>query len=233
MSVTDGPLLGFDTETTGINAATDRIVTAALVYDDGRGNRDTITYLIDPGVEIPQAASNVHGITTEIARLHGKPPAPVLAEISARLADSLRAGIPIVAFNAAYDLSILDAELARHELPRLTDTVPLTPVLDPLVIDRAVDRYRRGKRRLGDICAAYGLAVSGDLHTAEVDVLATLDVLRAIFATHTNLREMNPDELHTWQQVAHKDWAESFNLWRVSKGLAGPGASPHWPVEPR
>ena len=36
MGWTDGPLLGFDTETTGVDVDNDRIVTAALVRRDGR-----------------------------------------------------------------------------------------------------------------------------------------------------------------------------------------------------
>lgn len=232
MTWSAGPLLGFDTETTGVNTATDRIVTAALVYDDGRGNRETHTWLINPGVEIPPAASQVHGITTEMARASGQPPALALAEISARLVDALRSGIPLVAFNAAFDLSIIERELARHGLPSLAERAEVCPILDPLVIDRAVDRYRRGKRRLADIAVAYGLSVSENLHTAEVDVFATLDVLRAILASHPDLGLQELRAIHSWQCDAHRAWAENFNSWRTSKGLSGPGASPHWPIEP-
>mgnify|MGYP002652042991 CR=1 FL=1 len=65
-------LIGFDTETTGTNVERDRIVTVALVHSvgPGRENETVATWLIDPGVEIPEPAQRVHGISTEHAREH-------------------------------------------------------------------------------------------------------------------------------------------------------------------
>ena len=61
-----GPLLGFDTETTGVDPSGDRLVTAALVWRaapraDGVRPQSVTTWLADPGVEIPEAAAAVHG----------------------------------------------------------------------------------------------------------------------------------------------------------------------------
>lgn len=109
----------------------------------------------------------------------------------------------------------------------------MSPVLDPLVIDRWQDRYRRGKRRLGDLVELYGVTGEGELHTADVDVLATLDVLEALVLRYPDLRSVALDALHLAQRDAHRAWAESFNAWRRDQGLDGPGASPAWPVEPR
>jgi len=52
-----------------------------------------------------------------------------------------------VAFNGSYDLTVLDRELGRHLSSDLTVT---GPVVDPHIIDRALDR-RRGKRTLEEI----------------------------------------------------------------------------------
>ncbi len=73
-----GPLLGFDTETTGVDPSGDRLVTAALVWRaepqaDGVRPQSVTTWLADPGVEIPEAAAAVHGVTTERARAEGRP----------------------------------------------------------------------------------------------------------------------------------------------------------------
>ena len=71
------PWLGFDTETTGVNVTSDRLVTAALVLRPGgatpQGSDTVRTWLADPGVSIPDGAAAVHGITTEYAREHGAP----------------------------------------------------------------------------------------------------------------------------------------------------------------
>ena len=227
----DGAVVGFDTETTGVDVETDRIVTAAVVRREGPSTSVT-SWLIDPGVPIPEAASAIHGVTTEHASRHGRPPVAALDEIAVELADALLHHEPVVAFNACYDLSLLDAELRRHGLPTLPDRLggPVRVVLDPLVLDRHLDRYRRGKRRLGNLCDHYEVTAAADLHAADVDVLATLDVLSALTRRFPEMALMTLDELHDLQVTAHRTWADGFNAWRTSQGLAGPGAELTWPV---
>lgn len=229
MAWIDDAMVGFDTETTGVDVETDRIVTAALVRRVGPATQ-VMRWLIDPGVPIPEGATAVHGITTEHAREHGCAPREALDEIAAELTYAVQRAEPIVAFNASFDLSLLDAELRRHGLPTLPERLghPLTEVLDPLVLDRHLDRYRPGKRRLADVCAHYGVSASG-WHAADADVIATLDVLTALARTFPVVAELAPAELHERQVVAHRVWAESFNAWRVTQGLTGPGAETSWP----
>jgi DNA polymerase-3 subunit epsilon len=229
MGWVDVPMVGFDTETTGVDVDVDRIVTAALVRRTSRGVH-VQRWLIDPGVEIPAGATAVHGITTEQARAHGAAPLEALDEIAEALAAAITRAEPVVAFNASYDLTLLDAELRRHGLATLPERLghPVRAVLDPLVLDRLLDRYRPGKRRLGDVCAHYGVAADG-LHSADADVVATLDVLAAMAEVFPQLADAHPDELHDRQVDAHRLWAESFNAWRRSQGLAGPGAETCWP----
>jgi DNA polymerase III subunit epsilon len=70
---------------------------------------------------------------------------------------------------------------------------------------------------------------SGNLHTADVDVLATLDVLDAMTRVFPELAEQDLDALHRHQITAHRAWAENFNDWRARQGYAGAGASTSWP----
>lgn len=228
---TDGPFLGFDTETTGVDVTRDRIVTAALVERDGAGTRIR-TWILDPGVEIPAAATAVHGITTERARAEGTAPALALSQIADELARAQARDVPVVAYNAAYDLAILDHELHRHGLPTLADRLgrECMPVIDPLVLDRGLDRYRKGKRKLADLCVHYRVAEQTDLHTAEVDVVATLDVLARIAARFPEIAGAPLADLHEWQVARHRDWATSFNAWRTGQGYEGPGANLGWPM---
>lgn len=231
MGWVDGPVIGFDTETTGVDVTTDRIVTAALVRREGTTTTVT-SWLVDPGVEIPDGAAAIHGITTEHARRHGRAPGPALDQIAGMLAEALLRGEPVVAFNASFDLSLLDAELRRHGLPTLPERIArdVRVVLDPLVLDRALDRFRRGKRRLGDLCAHYDVGRSEPLHTADVDVLATLDVLGALARCFPELADTGLDVLHERQVVAHRAWAAGYNTWRTEQGLPGPGADGAWPL---
>lgn len=230
---TAGAVVGFDTETTGVDVDSDRIVTAAVVRRGPEGT-DVHTWLIDPGVPIPDAAAAVHGITTEFARAQGVPPAGALEQIAGQLATALRRGEPVVAYNACFDLSLLDAELRRHGLATLAERTggPVLPVIDPLVLDRAMDRYRRGKRRLIDLCRVYGVEGTNGLHTADVDVLATLDVLAALMARFPELAVMDVAALHQLQVRAHREWAESFTAWLLRQGVTRPGPEPYWPIRP-
>lgn len=230
MTWTDGPLLGFDTETTGVDVDHDRIVTAALVRRDAAGT-DVRTWLIDPGVPIPEGASAIHGISTEHAREHGVEPAGALDEIAAQIAEAMRDGVPVVAYNASFDLCLLEAELGRHGLPTVEDRLggAVRPVIDPLVLDRAEDRFRKGKRKLVDLCGVYQVVDNGNLHTADVDVVATLNVLDRIVGRFPHLGDLDLVTLHDYQVTAHRAWAEAFNTWREQKGLEGPGAEMTWP----
>ncbi len=232
-----GALLGFDTETTGVDPSQDRLVTAALVWRGarqagGRRQQTVSTWLADPGVEIPEVASEVHGVTTERARAEGSPVAEVLEEVSAHLVAAMMAGTPVVVFNASYDLTLMEAELTRHGLPTIRERLGREPgpIADPLVLDRAVDRFRRGKRRLGDLCEVYDVRVADALHTAEVDVIATLDVLEALTAAHPNVAALGPDELVAFQARAHRTWAESFNKWLARRSPSRPPAQTTWPL---
>ncbi|MCS6711365.1 DNA polymerase III subunit epsilon [Brachybacterium sp. EF45031] len=229
----DRPLLGFDTETTGTDVTTDRIITVALVYSvaPGRDGETVATWLIDPGVAIPEAAQAVHGISDAHVRAHGLPPAEALDEVAALLARALEQDVPIVAYNGSFDLQILEADLARCGLPTLRERLgrEIAPVIDPLVIDRGVDRFRKGKRKLVDLMAHYGVEQDGRLHTADVDVSSTLDVLRALAARHPEIAEMPLDELFRRQGEWHRDWAENFNRFLERQGRT-PDAPLAWPL---
>jgi len=152
-----GPLASFDIESTGLSTANDRIVTAALV----RTNGETLRWLSDAdGIEIPTEASDIHHVTTAYARKHGKPAKQVIEDIADAIAGEMSAGnAALVVMNAPFDLPMLDAECARHGVPTVADRIGrVGPVIDPLVLDRAADKWRKGKRTL-EAQAALGVAL--------------------------------------------------------------------------
>lgn len=234
MTWLERPLMGFDTETTGTDTANDRIVTAALVFSTGPGREQeaVATWLINPGVPIPEAAARVHGISTEHAQQFGMPPAPALEEIAVRLVEVLRQGTPIVAFNGSFDLRIMEAELARNGLPTLEQRLShaIAPVVDPLVLDRGLDRYRKGKRTLSALMEVYGVPQpEGEMHTADVDVSMTLDVLRALAARHGVVAQTELPDLHKKQIELHRAWAENYSEFLRRQGKE-PDVSLVWPL---
>ncbi|MFD4634919.1 3'-5' exonuclease [Streptomyces sp. NPDC058284] len=230
----EGPLAAFDTETTGVDVETDRIVSAAVVVQQGAGTRPRITrWLVNPGVPVPEAATAIHGLTEDHLQRTGRWPSPVMEEIARDLAEQSAAGRPIVVMNAPFDLTILDRELRRHRnssLSRYMEGSPLC-VIDPRVLDKHLDRYRKGRRTLTDLCAQYEVELA-DAHDAAADAQAALDVVRAVgrrFATR--LERLSPAELHTLQAVWHAAQARGLQAWFAKSGEPET-VDPAWPLRP-
>jgi DNA polymerase-3 subunit epsilon len=212
--------LGFDTETTGVAVDRDRIVQAALVSGAGGGlpvpgSEKAEVWLIDPGVPIPPGATRVHGITDEMVRAEGRSPVEALAEVAAALREAVAAGVPVVAFRAGFDCTMLSYELERHGIPQ-PDWTNMT-IVDPSVLDKRVDRYRKGKRTLGVTAAHYGVP-HGDAHSAAGDAAATVALARAIGAMYPEVGDVTAQELHLSQVRWHAEDAESLEAYFRRKG---------------
>ncbi|MFF2658741.1 exonuclease domain-containing protein [Kitasatospora sp. NPDC058032] len=229
-----GPLASFDTETTGVDVETDRIVSAALVVQSAPGAVPVATdWLADPGVPIPDGARAVHGISDETVRAHGRPAAVVVAELAAALTEQARAGRPVVVMNAPYDLTLLDRELRRHRGLSLAGAIGPGEllVLDPRVLDKYVDRYRRGRRTLTDLCAHYGVELAG-AHDAGADATAALELVRAIGTRFPRaLGGLTAMELHQRQTVWHAAQARGLQAWFDRSG-ADERVDLSWPLRP-
>lgn len=235
MSWLEAPLVGFDTETTGVNVHTDRIVTASLEWINADETRVSRQWLLNPGIEIPAGATAVHGITNERARAEGMDPAVALEEITSALAEAMSAGTPVAAFNASYDFTLLEAENVRHSVPSLASRLGgvVAPVVDPLVIDKQVDRYRRGKRLLTIVAEHYGVDLV-DAHDAQADARAAAQLVPAIIGAHQELADLTPAELHQaqvqWRVEQQTSLKEYFQ--RIGKPDAAASVSTAWPLEP-
>ena len=207
MSNWSDTLAVFDLETTGIDVETSRIVSATVAVLDAEGVvLERIDWLLDPGVDIPIGATNVHGITTAHASENGQDAAEGVAEIVASLRAHLARGLPLVAYNAPYDLTLLNRESLRYAVAPL---LAPSPVVDPLVIDKAVDRYRKGKRTLEVTSAFYGVALEG-AHDSGADAIAAGRVAQAIARAHVSALPSTAPELHALQVGWCKQQADSF-----------------------
>ena len=217
----------FDLETTGIDIDVCRIVTAHVgVIGPGGEVLEQRQWLVDPGVEIPTAATLIHGVTTERARLEGLAAVQGVAEIIDALRDVAGRGLPIVAYNAAYDLSVRhrEAERSGHVAFRGPGYV-----VDPLVIDKAVDRFRRGKRTLTAACEHYGVELLA-AHDAGADAIAAGRVAQAIARAFPELAACAVAELHTRQVGWCREQAESYQDWRRRNGEPEFTTSGAWPI---
>lgn len=178
---------GYDCESTGVDPEDDRIVQAAIVSVGGGEPTRKSVVLINPGVPIPEAASQVHGITDAIAQEQGVAAKGAIPALAKQITVAINAGRPIVIFNAPFDCTMLDRECRRHgcEPPDWS----LAKIIDPLVIDRWADKFRRSypyghtpetakaagilsTRCLAGMCQVYAVELGEDAHDAAADALA-------------------------------------------------------------
>jgi DNA polymerase III subunit epsilon len=215
----------FDLETTGLDVATARIVTATVATLDQNGVVVELSeWLVNPGIEIPEAASNVHGVTTERAIAEGSDPANAVAEIIGLLKKHNQE-MPLVAFNAPYDFSILKAEAQRYGIAALDPK----PVIDPLVLDRKVDRFRKGKRNLGVMSEHYGIKLE-DAHNATADAVAAGRIAQQLARKYPELA-IDALELHDLQAEWSDQQAESFAEYLRKQNRPDYRAELGWPIK--
>lgn len=230
----DGPLASFDTETTGVDVELDRIVSAALVVQDSPGAEPrALRWLVDPGVPVPEGARAVHGLSDEFLRRHGRAPGPVVEEAARALAGQSAASVPLVVMNAPFDLTLLDRELRRHRGAPLIGYLERDAlcVLDPRVLDKHLDRYRKGRRTLTDLCAHYGVPLV-DAHDAAADATAALDLVRAVGRRFDErIGSLSPAELHARQAMWHAGQARGLQSYFAKNGSAE-RVHTAWPLRP-
>jgi DNA polymerase-3 subunit epsilon len=160
------PLAFIDLETTGINLGTDRIVEIAIVKILTDGSKSVKRKLINPEMPIPQAASEVHGITNEMVK-----DAPSFRQVAQELKQMLD-GCDLAGYNSnRFDIPLLMEEFLRVQVEfdmknrKLLDVQSIYHKMEP--------------RTLG---AAYRFYCNKNLdgaHSAESDASATFEVLEA------------------------------------------------------
>lgn len=217
----------FDLETTGVDVARDRIVTAHVGVLGANGVVESAReWLADPAVPIPEGATAVHGITTAHARAHGRPASEVVGEIVVALRDLFAAGIPVVAYNASYDFSLLKHEAVRHGHHPIDDP---SPVIDPLVLDKALDRYRKGKRTLSVVAAHYAVTLDA-AHEAAADAVAAGRIAQALAARYP--LPHTAADVHTQQIAWARSQAESLTAYFIRVGRLDPddAIDGSWPI---
>ncbi|MBF9314249.1 DNA polymerase III subunit epsilon [Bifidobacteriaceae bacterium NR002] len=222
-------LLGFDTETTGANIGKDAIASATLVLRNpslGHEGDAVSTWLINPHKPMNPKASEVNGFTDEYLQEHGGEPVEELEALAQAVSLAQAKNIPLLAYNAPFDVAMLRHDLNRWQLKSLSQrptcnisTLTENDVLtvDPLVIDRAVS-IRPGKRTLTLTSQFYGVEPIGDFHDATADTVAALDLVAPMCNAYEQVENMTLSNLMSWQREAYIRWRDSFNKWLESHG---------------
>lgn len=226
-----GPMVGFDTETTGVNVEQDRIVTASLIHIRPGQPIERDAHMVAVDIDIPAEATAVHGITTERARAQGRPSADVVAEVVDVLEATLLAGTPVVGMNVPYDLTILDREARRCGVRTLGERLggSVAPIVDVRVLDRYVDTYRSGGRKLTDLCATYRVRID-QAHDSTWDAIAACRVAWRICQQYPEIAGMDLAALHDAQVGWAAEQAASLERY-LRRSKADVVVNREWPVQ--
>lgn len=216
------PLVSLDLETTGTDPATARIVEVGIVkqYPDGR--TDTLCWVINPEVSIPEEATRVHGLADR--HVKSQPP---FAAVAGHIADALR-GCDLVVFNGrAFDIPLLRAEFARCGVAWPCDGAR---IIDAFTI------YRERERR--DLSAAVRHYLGREhvgAHGAVADAHATLEIVHAQVARYPDLAGLDVAALDLASGGRQPTWASDDGklrwgddgrpVWGFGKNAGKPVAS--------
>ncbi len=160
------PICFFDLEATGTSVTKDRIVEISILKIWPNGNKESKTWLVNPGVPIPPEVEAIHGI--DDAKVANE---PTFKELAHRVLEMIK-DADLAGYNSnKYDIPLLAEEFLRAEIDF------------DLNKRRAVDVqnifHKMEKRTLE---AAYKFYCDKDLknaHSAEADTLATYEVLKS------------------------------------------------------
>jgi DNA polymerase III subunit epsilon len=223
--------IAFDLETTGISSFRDIPVSYGLVEKIVTDRGVEIRReggLINPGVPIPRGASAIHGITddmvTDAIAVH-----EAIDMIAARLHEVWDDGGVVMGMNVSYDLTMVHAVSTRVGAPSWSHE-RVGGVLDVLVLDRHYDKWRKGPRKLTDLCVHYGVSLDA-AHAAVDDAEASLNVLESMMKKYPEIAELEAhamcEQLGTW----HRDWLSSFSQYLERNGKAPIGKGQYdWPI---
>lgn len=158
------PLAFIDLETTGINLSSDRIVEIAIVRLHTDGTRVVKRKLINPQMPIPQASSDVHGITDEMVK-----EAPAFKQVANEIRQFLD-HCDLAGYNSnRFDLPMLVEEFLRAGLDfdiagrQMLDVQKVYHMMEPRTLSAAYKFY----------CDK----ILDNAHSAEADAAATCDIL--------------------------------------------------------
>tara|TARA_B100000963_G_scaffold174481_1_gene151791 strand:+ start:203 stop:973 length:771 start_codon:yes stop_codon:yes gene_type:complete len=168
------PLCFFDLETTGINVSNDRIVEISVLKIYPNGNKESRTWLVNPGIKIPQEAINVHGISNEMVVNE-----PSFSEIAHEI-NSMINNCDLAGYNSdKFDIPLLAEELLRADIEFDIDNIQTIDVQNIF--------HKMEQRTLAAAYKYYCGKILDNAHSSKVDTLATYEVLESQLKKYSEL----------------------------------------------
>jgi DNA polymerase III epsilon subunit family exonuclease len=196
------PFFAVDVETTGLDAAGNRIIELALVPFN-MPQQKSFSSLFSIGESLSAEITNITGITDDM--LKGQ---PSFKEVADQVVTMFKQVPFVVAYNAKFDRPFMESELARVDR-----VLPEIPWVDPFVFICELDRYKRGKK-LSDSAKRYGVHLE-NAHRAEDDARAAGELMLKL-ADKINLSSL--DSLLDQQKIWF--WRNAHNVSEYKKSTA-------------
>lgn len=216
--------LSFDTETTGLDPIRDRMCEIGCAVFDRGEYVHGFNWLIKSDRIIEPHVTAINNITPEMIEAEGKPEAEVVQRVCHLFHQVSEARRPILAFNAIFDLRFMFASAARLGIRLSTDHMR---VIDPLVIDRKCDPYKRGKRTLEVQAPRYGISPGG--HRALADAIVAGKVAIAQCQRWSWIGRTQTTTLHRNQARWYFDWITNYRRWQETQGVMPLAEIQTWP----
>lgn len=168
------PLCIFDLETTGVNVSSDRIVEICILKVNPDASRESKTWLVNPGMPIPEASSLVHGIYDKNVMN-----APSFKEIASKVLEMIKDS-DLGGFNSnRFDVPVLAEEMLRAGID--------FDLSKHRFVDAQTIFFKKEPRTLSAAYQFYCDKALENAHSAEADTLATFEVLDAQVGKYEDL----------------------------------------------
>ena len=156
--------IAFDIETTGLSSKKDRIIEIGVASVSKGRVIDSRSWLINPGLDIPERSTRVHGITDDMVA-----DAEAFGVIFNKFQTYVGA-YPLAAHNASFEKRFLEAECERSGCPR-----PPNQIIDTLALFRKIYPNRESYR-LSALSADMKVNTAPN-HRGEQDAYALAELL--------------------------------------------------------
>lgn len=164
----------FDLEATGLNVTKDRIVEIGIIKINTDNTEERLVQLINPEIAIPQEVIDIHGITNDMVKDQ-----PTFKAFAPTLLAFI-GNADLAGYNSnKYDIPLLLEEFVRAEAD--------FSMTDRNCIDVQNIFHKMEKRTLEAAYQFYCNKTIENAHSAEADIVATYEVLKAQLDKYTDL----------------------------------------------
>lgn len=172
-----------------------------------------------------------------------------LGEIVGHLGIAMHTDTPLVIANAPYDLTLTEAECRRLDVdPLMTRPAGIKGIVDPMVIEKAFDPYRKVKggcrggkyqcggcgvvdKKLGSLCTHYGIRLTA-AHNAAADALAAVRLAAKLGDVWPEVGRWTLPTLHKYQVGWRAEQMDGLRTYFDKVGTEHDGCDGSWPLLP-